>query len=341
MGMSRTLSLHGLQDRIRQRVRADFRVAVYLVFGALAVAVLLPIAGVRYAQGRVDLALLEAVIIVGILLAVRSAWRGHDLDRLGVAMTLTITTGGCAVAALSPVGLYWLFPILMAGAFLAPFWWALPAFAGTVAFLLWHGDALAHSGQPLAVLAAMGVNCAFAAVFARHAGNRRAQLEVLARRDPLTGAGNRRALDDALAAAVDDSDGTRPPATLLLLDLDHFKAINDRHGHEVGDRVLREFVLRVQRSVRATDRLFRFGGEEFVLLLDHADERAVERVFLQIRARLAEHGGLAGMPVTVSGGAAQRFPDESVERWLARADAALYAAKQQGRDRLVLAPPAG
>ncbi|MFN8769144.1 MAG: diguanylate cyclase [Lysobacteraceae bacterium] len=326
-------------DAARQRVRVDFRVGVYLVFGVLAFIVLLPIAVVRLLQGRVVLAALEAVVIVAIFGMLRHAWRGGDLDRLGIAATVLITSAGCAIAALSPIGLFWLFPIVMAGAFLAPTWLSLPTCLGVMAFLWWQGETLKALGEPLAVLAAMGVNGVFAAIFAHHAGERRAHLEQLATRDALTGAENRRAMDEALAIALQAvRRGGRTPA-LVILDLDHFKAINDRFGHEAGDRVLRDFTRIVQESTRASDRLFRFGGEEFVLLIEHADARAVEGAFARLQAALRDGLVLGDGTVTVSGGAALPVAGDKVDGWLGRADAALYEAKAAGRDRLVVAPP--
>jgi diguanylate cyclase (GGDEF)-like protein len=127
--------------------------------------------------------------------------------------------------------------------------------------------------------------------------------------------------------------------TLALLDLDHFKRVNDRHGHEAGDQLLRRFVDLVRRSTRATDRLFRFGGEEFVLLMEHTDEIGALRAFGNLQRHIHEELRAGGEPVTVSMGAAVLRHGENRDAWFARADAALYRAKQDGRDRLVLDGP--
>ena len=330
--------LAGLLDTLRQRVRADFRLGVYLVFGLLSVAVLLPIAGVRFAQGHTLLALVELVIIAAILAAVRHAWRGGDLDRLGVAITLLMTSAGALIATISPVGLFWLFPIITAGAFLAPGWLALPACLALIVFLLWEGEALLRSGQPLAVVGALFVNGVFAAVFARHASARRAQLEQLATLDALTGAENRRALEEELEIAIAGARRDGRPVALALIDLDHFKRVNDRHGHDEGDRVLQEFVRLVQASVRRSDRLFRFGGEEFVLLLPATDEIGLEFAMANLRRTLAALT-VSGEPVTVSIGGAVLRPGEDRDGWFGRADDALYRAKAGGRNRLEIDLP--
>ena len=321
-------------DAARQRVRVDFRMGIYLVFGGLALLVLLPIAVVRLLQGQVAVAALEAGVIAAIFASVRHAWRGGDLDRLGIAVTALITAAGCALSTLSPIGLFWLFPIVMAGAFLAPTWLSLPICFGVMAFLWWHGEALEALGQPLAILAAMGVNGVFAAIFARHAGDRRAHLEQLATLDALTGAENRRALEGELEIAIAGFRRDARPVALALLDLDHFKQINDRFGHDVGDGVLRDFVRLVQGAVRRTDRLFRFGGEEFVLLMPATDELGLELAMSHLRKSLRESLAVRGEPVTVSIGGAILRHGETRDAWLGRADDALYRAKEAGRNRL-------
>jgi len=327
-----------LLDTLRQRVRADFRLGVYFVFGGLTVAVLLPITALRFAQGHTLLAVIELVIIAIILLVVRHAWRGGNLDRLGILVTLLMTSGGALISAISPVGLFWLFPIVTASAFLAPTWLVLPACFALIGFLLWEGNALLEGGQPLAMLGALFVNGVFASVFARHAGARRAQLEQMASLDALTGAENRRALEIELEIAIAGARRDGRPVALALIDLDHFKRVNDLHGHDVGDRVLQDFVRIVQASVRRTDRLFRFGGEEFVLLMPATDEIGFEFAMAKLRKALLELKA-CGEPVTVSVGGAILQAGENRDGWLGRADDALYRAKEGGRNRIEIDLP--
>ena len=171
------------------------------------------------------------------------------------------------------------------------------------------------------------------------------ELRLLARRDALTGALSRRAFQSDLeTAAVEAGAANAPPshspATLLLLDLDHFKFVNDRFGHPAGDEVLRAVVEVVEAELGAGDRLGRLGGEEFGVLLrgrgpGEARARA-ERVRRSVAAvrvpGLGEHRG------TVSGGLAPWDPGRpEVAAWVAAADVALYAAKRGGRDRVEVA----
>ncbi|MCU0755154.1 MAG: GGDEF domain-containing protein [Xanthomonadales bacterium] len=161
----------------------------------------------------------------------------------------------------------------------------------------------------------------------------RDQATARAGRDPLTGAASRAALMPRLEAA---STGT----LLLYLDIDHFKSINDQHGHAVGDRCLQRFASRCRAQLRGVDLLARQGGEEFVALLPDIGLQEALRVAERIRVTVAQPA--EGEPsYTVSIGVAQRGAGEPVADWVARADAALYRAKAGGRNRIELARAAG
>ncbi|MBX3724325.1 MAG: diguanylate cyclase [Xanthomonadales bacterium] len=163
---------------------------------------------------------------------------------------------------------------------------------------------------------------------------RRSRDEALhvAEHDALTGVLNRDALSPRLSSAM-----AHPgPSTLLYLDVDHFKSINDQHGHGVGDQVLRRLAERCRGELRGVDTLARLGGEEFVALLSGL--RADEAQVVAERIRLAIEGDPAAVvPVTISIGVAVREAGESIDAWMQRADQALYAAKHAGRNRVVLA----
>jgi diguanylate cyclase (GGDEF)-like protein len=159
----------------------------------------------------------------------------------------------------------------------------------------------------------------------------------------LTGAHNRRYLEDRLRGELASAQRTRRPLVCLLLDADHFKSINDTHGHLAGDRVLREIARRVASQVRASDVAARFGGEEFAVLLPATTtEIAVslgERIRTAVSRTPMEAGADLAITVTVSIGIASVVPEPDVkdldtlgERLLAEADAALYRAKSEGRN---------
>ncbi len=159
----------------------------------------------------------------------------------------------------------------------------------------------------------------------------------MASRDPLTGAQNRRGMGDELAIAIASSTRDGTPLGLLVFDLDHFKAVNDAHGHEAGDEVLVSLADVVRAGTRKGDRFFRLGGEEFALLIPGADDAALHAIAEKLRLRVQDEVACHGQPVTISIGVAALLPGEHVADWLARADAAMYRAKRTGRNRTVVA----
>ena len=168
-----------------------------------------------------------------------------------------------------------------------------------------------------------------------------ADLQRLSRHDGLTGLLNRRALEEALTAQVRRSRRNGEAFCVLMLDADHFKSVNDRHGHAVGDMALKHLSTLLRGHMREVDRLARFGGEEFVVLLPGlalADALPVaERLRHAIAATPLTHGEMS-MALSVSIGIAEwGGAGEEPSRLLVRADAALYQAKQHGRDRVASA----
>jgi diguanylate cyclase (GGDEF)-like protein len=162
-------------------------------------------------------------------------------------------------------------------------------------------------------------------------------------RDELTGLINRRAMLDLMALEHRRSLRSGRPMLLAQLDIDHFKPINDRYGHATGDRALQAFAGTVRASVRDTDVLARWGGEEFVLMLsDTSAEHArdlLERIRQAVQALEIAHSA-GSLQLTVSIGIAQHLSGDTLEHTLERADQALYHAKALGRNRVVMAPAA-
>jgi diguanylate cyclase (GGDEF)-like protein len=183
------------------------------------------------------------------------------------------------------------------------------------------------------------------------AGTQRAMQEVqqsnqkqehLAATDPLTGAGNRRQFIARIEAEVARFQRDRAPFCLLALDLDHFKAINDLHGHMVGDEVLQKFVQKCVREIRPHDFLARMGGEEFMVLLPQTRLDAACLIGERLRSAIADSafsaGGDSPIEVTISMGASEFGRDgNTVSRFLLNADERLFRAKHDGRNRLVAA----
>lgn len=320
-----------------QRIRTDFDFAVLVLLGAVGAVGIAPFAVYRFVHGEWLAGLVDTALVACISAELVYIWRGGSV-RVASALVVIAIMAGCAVVPLllGPAGLFWLFPALLANYFLVGRAWATAAACVPVAFLLAYGGVFTDPAQRVAFLATAAMTCTFSWVFAYRTELQRAQLEALACHDALTGAQNRRAMQRELAIAVEAQRRNQAAVGLAVLDLDHFKQVNDVHGHEAGDRLLVEFADLVRERTRSSDRLFRYGGEEFVLLLPGAGLDALRQRSVDLCAVVAERLQVDGTTVTVSIGAAVLAPGEEAGQWLARADAALYRAKRDGRNRVVV-----
>jgi diguanylate cyclase (GGDEF)-like protein len=163
--------------------------------------------------------------------------------------------------------------------------------------------------------------------------------ERVAMVDGLTELPNRRSLDDTFARELARTFRHRQPASLLMVDVDHFKQLNDTHGHLTGDAVLRRLAQILRQQVRTEDLLARYGGEEFALLLPNTDSQGALVIAERLRKAIAANGGGRGAAepspaITVSIGIATASVSTSLSELMSRSDAALYRAKQSGRDRV-------
>lgn len=161
------------------------------------------------------------------------------------------------------------------------------------------------------------------------------ELTALAVTDPVTGLWNRRHSADLLAADLEQAQRSGQPMTLLMIDIDHFKDINDTHGHQTGDHVLIEVARRLRDNLRGTDVIGRWGGEEFVVLLRYCGLHDALGAAEKLRRQIADSPFERLCTVTVSIGATALLAEDDLQSWLGRADAALYDAKRAGRNTVV------
>lgn len=186
-------------------------------------------------------------------------------------------------------------------------------------------------GEDIARVVGMFITSFGVLALIRHSVSTMHELENLSYRDSLTGLGNRRKF-----VQMTDARGTRR-YSLLMLDLDHFKSVNDEFGHEVGDRVLREIAELLLERFSSRAELFRLGGEEFAMLFDPMDQNDLLDVGERVREAVGRYRSDAGASLTVSVGAGTRMPSELPGQLMRRVDRALYRAKDAGRNRVKLA----
>lgn len=177
-----------------------------------------------------------------------------------------------------------------------------------------------------------------------HSHNRRltqinAKLQKLSHSDQLTGIANRHSLHQRLAVEM-QNEQLKQGFSLMLIDVDHFKQINDAFGHDVGDRIIQEIAHLLVAMVRQNDLVGRWGGEEFLVICSQTTEQGATQLAEQIRLQILQHTFSIATPITVSVGISGYIAGESIDACIKRADDALYKAKHQGRNQTVLAASA-
>lgn len=320
--------------RAGDRLRADFHLSIVVLFGAVSSALILPFGVYRLHTGAWLVALLDGCIVLLVVGACTWAWRRGDARRVGAVLAVLYNLGALLSSALLGVaGVFWIYAVVMGNFFLLRWHSAAALTLATIACVVWQGSGLESRAEAASFIATALLVGFLSYILASRTEAQRVELEKLASHDPLTGVHNRRALSEELALAADWMARGGPTPAIVLLDVDHFKRINDLCGHATGDAVLVEFCAVLRRHVRSVDRLFRFGGEEFVLLLASQPtvglQAFADRLIERVRGELGSPLG----PVTVSAGAACLKQGESWEEWLRRADEVLYRAKSNGRDR--------
>ncbi|MFC3852046.1 GGDEF domain-containing protein [Salinispirillum marinum] len=291
--------------------------------------------------GSVTLGVFLGIALATVALSLLQELRHKD--SLPFRQMFVLTCSAAIVYACYQVGLRGLiYSFPMASVFFFTFTLRQGILTGTVFSIACLVAAANVEPTMLVLRFAIGVTISmvFAAIFAFIVERQKFELAEQAATDTLTGALNRKRLAETLERAIHLSARSEVPDTLLLLDLDHFKTVNDRKGHLAGDAVLVQFTQLVQERIRASDQLFRFGGEEFLLLLPQTAQAEAFALAESLREKIASELSVDDMAVTCSIGVSQWRPGDTVESWLKSCDVVLYAAKDQGRNTTVARPVA-
>jgi diguanylate cyclase len=329
--------IHRLLDYIgREHKNLEPEEEFILLQGFLGVIAILPFALWRlvtgdHDQGFVDLSIVTAMVIVGFYVLSTGRYRLS-----GLIFTLTYALG--MVLSVHVKGtelLFWAYPVTLACFFTVRVLEATTISFCCLGLVLW----IIRDQQPLEISARFAVTyllvALFAFIFARRVNRDRLRLSEEATQDALTGAGNRRALDDEIEAVVVQHKKLPHDVTLLLFDIDFFKTINDSFGHDVGDSFLRRFVQFLAMQIPPSARLYRLGGEEFILI-NHSSLDEARILGERIRGSLEKTRLIPELSVTVSIGIASLHEGEVGRDWIRRADNALYRAKHEGRNRICI-----
>ncbi len=303
--------------------------------GALAIG---PFAVMRFMNGEWLAGIIDLVVIAGIIALGVTVYYTGRVRYASLAIAIVCVGGVIStVYFVGPQQVYWAYPALMAIFYLMRPTEAILLSLTMIALLIPKFLPTVNSIETTTVFLTIVVMSTFGYAFSVVTNNQRAALIKLATKDPLTGAGNRRALEAKLDEIVQKWKRTPVTASLIMLDLDHFKAVNDRHGHAKGDEILKSLTKIVNLRIRVTDSLYRIGGEEFVIVLDGEDKTKASHLAEQLRTLVEANELMPDHDVTISLGVAELMAGENALQWLERADEAMYEAKRRGRNVTSLA----
>ena len=307
-----------------------------LIICGVSAATLLPFAILRLLLGDYLIGLLDSVGLTAAASLAMYVYRVREVELAGRILSLLAISGMVFHIYIKGTSeIYFLYPLMVSTYFIVKPSYALTLSLLALALLVpvtWvQLDGLAFAKVYLSIFGCV----LFTYAFASQRNQQRDQLLQYSTKDSLTGAGNRRAMDKQLIEAIQRFERSDQPMSLIILDLDEFKNINDTAGHAVGDQLLKRVTDIVLARIRVTDKLFRYGGDEFVVVADPADLATAARLAEDLRALVEADRGITGWQLSISLGVAEYVRGEPQESWLKRADEALFASKRQGRNQVV------
>ena len=322
--------------KLRYRLQSDFQLSVLCLICAAGTAGVIPFAIYRALQQQwvtcaIDITLSAALSSFAIF-----AWRTGKTARACQALALINTLLAIVyLHTLGMTGVFWLYPLFVSNFFLVERKHAWASVLTINLYMLFRPGFFPSPDQRFALIATSLLTCLLTHIFAQRTEQQRRQLENIASRDALTDIANRLNFNDELIRAHQSFEREQEGCGLLIIDIDHFKRFNDTWGHEAGDEVLIRLARFIEGSVRKTDRFFRYGGEEFVLLARPCTSASLATIAQKLCAQVADNISFNSQPIQISIGSALLRPDETPEQWFARADAALYRAKNGGRNQAI------
>lgn len=240
-----------------------------------------------------------------------------------------------SIKSLGLMGGLWSFPLLLGMFFILKKDHAIYSGLVSIIIVLFGAGLYLGTGEFLRFTITLVTSYILVSVFKTTIATQHNKLQYAATIDPLTGLLNRTKLNDSLKNAYDKYHETHSPMTMLIIDIDHFKFINDNFGHGKGDSVLAGIGEYFQKSFRANDKIFRAGGEEFLVLLADTEANQAKHIAERIVSDVKQLNLLDAHPVTISVGVTTLEENENIDNWVLRGDQKLYLAKSNGRDQVV------
>lgn len=299
---------------------------------------LLPFAIYRFVIGDLMLASIDFGMAMFMAAVFIQSWRSKNIKILKYFAVISFMLGFLGVIHLKgPDMIFWAFPAMAATYFLLQ---ARHAFIANILFIacttLLFFDKLTKT-EVISVYPSLILVCFFGFLFSMRSERQNKKFHKLATEDTLTGVENRRSFDDKVEEILAQYKRSPKPVSVLLLDIDYFKKINDSYGHKKGDQVLTDFAQKVKSIIRSTDHIYRFGGEEFVVIAENSSLENAGILGESIRGFIQTSPSISKYNITVSIGVSEIVATDDADSLFRRADKALYEAKSDGRNKVRLA----
>ncbi len=317
---------------------------IIMAASIVAAATILPFAFYRFFQGQNTIALLEIIAVCIIATIGLIVWKTRDIEYTSIALSIIMLTGIVTLTYLVGSSIFlWIYPIIITVYFLnttiKSALMVVPALIALFPLVYMEKTTIEFASAVVTV----SITLLFSHVVSEKIRRQQHRLQNLINYDGLTGALNRRSLNDRLELLQSlyfrhKSRGSNI-SSVIIFDIDNFKSINDTRGHLEGDKILIKLTKHIKTMIRKTDEFYRYGGEEFVVIVNGSNLFKAGELAEKIRAEIQEIELTKDLKVTASFGVAEVQSLEESNNWLARADKALYRAKRAGKNRVYLANP--
>lgn len=299
---------------------------------------LFPFSFYRFWLGDYAIAMIDLYIGVGLVVIFLQTWYGKKIKYVNeIAVTAFLIGVSWIMHLRGPSLIFWVFPSMGFSYFVLKSKYALLWNIGFLIGVTFLFIDILTKAEILSMYPSFILVCLFGYAFSLCSETQNEKLMEKASTDSLTGIKNRFSLDEKVSEILASHKRHPKPVSMLVLDLDFFKNINDTYGHKEGDDVLKGFAQAVQTIIRSSDFVYRFGGEEFIVIAQNSSLENAGILAESIRAFVVQHPSLSKYNMTVSIGVAEIADNDDANSWFRRADRALYESKDLGRNRVTLA----
>jgi diguanylate cyclase len=306
---------------------------IVLAICAICLCGLIPFTFIRLGQGDFIVALIDFIGALTAIACIGYVVKTGSTKYTAPILVILMLSGMTAnILILGSNDLFFFYPTIISTFFLIPPAAALILSLIAISVVVFFLSPLMALFPLIKVLLSLIATAAFTYTFAWQRNRQKNELHALSQVDQLTGTGNRRALREQLEALVHSHQRDQQPMSLIIIDIDNFKSVNDKAGHASGDEVLVRLTKLVETRIRVTDHLYRYGGDEFMVLANHSNLETTRILAEDIRVLIYNSHLVDQGAISVSIGVSQYQAGEKPDEWLVRADNAMYSAKSSGKN---------